>query len=303
MTYDMVVIGGGFWGSSCARHAQEQGISVFQIDCGKPQGGSRNAAGIVHRQWFERGPMAKLLPTWWMPEDLEYSVDWLTRHCGLKHTGESFYNLTRPNAQPKHRKDCYLLPTIKHLARLDACAPHKVKRIVRRGAGRPFTLECDDAALETRSVVVAAGAWADKILRQSDLPPLGIEPLRGRALVARPQADLAALKDGVPIAMMTRPYKSYTAREWEGSRVRFGDTVEYLKGDDRELNHLRALAERYAPNCVVDHVLDGVRPLLARFHVEEVCHGLIAATGGGRVGLTAAPAAGRRAVLLARRAL
>lgn len=147
--------------------------------------------------------------------------------------------------------------------------------------------------IPARHVVLACGAWTDRILLRSGLDRLGIEAIRGQMLLYRPQPALLNHIINTPAG--------YLIPRQDG-RILAGATVESV-GIDRRPSHtgFQQLAEMaqqllpaLEPDCIELH-WSGLRPGIRGD--EPVCgphdlnHGLWLQSGGFRNGLGIAPAA------------
>lgn len=283
MSNDLAVVGLGFWGAQTAVAARAAGLGVTTYDDGNPLGASRNAAGIVQRSWYRQETIRKMMGTLTLG-DVDFGISALT---SLVKTGEIFTSYQ--NAEPRRRDDLWILPEIALPAPDIRSCVSDVRQV--------------DAGWEVlgtayRNVVVAAGWWTDEILRTSGLPMVNVRPLLGRALVA----EVAGYHETVPRTHLPRPYKHLTVRPL-GKLYRIGDTTEALThlDDETPFAYLEAQLAAITGGAVkVQRRLCGIRPVCDQFTVARVAPGLIAATGGHRVGLALSPAIARRALELLR---
>lgn len=291
--YDLIVIGGGFWGTACAVEAQERGLDTLLLDDDRPMAASRNAAGIVSLGWYRwrmtrdrKDVTGNIFADTFARSDADYGVRWLLERGLLRQTGEEFFSL-RGNRQ--FRSDLYLLSSPADLFQL---APRKyltVLQLVReRGHWLIVTREQTYTA---RGVVLAAGAFTDELLTASGLEPVGVTGLRGRGLLLRSDRRL-----DVPYTVQIAPYSHVTLRPWSNGLIRVGDTVEKTPGGDARLEPLQRVAGWVVPGFRQERMLDGLRPVLPKVLIKPVAPGLVVATGGHRVGLALAPRAAQLAL-------
>lgn len=279
---DLIVVGGGYWGVAIAYKARERGLSVLLFDDRRPEGSSRNSAGMMQRYWYKASTTLNHIPRswgWWRGP----SLGWLESLGMVQNTGEMFATRSRPEA--RFRDDLQMVDPEAVLGLFPAVRG-RVDRICREG-GR-WSVQVDGMDFPAASVAVAAGAWTDALLNASDLPAVGVQGLRGRAVIL----DQTAYVGQVPLTYMPKPYTHYTLRPW-GNHWRFGDTVE--AHDNHVLDRwlmptLTGLIGQYTYVAMQD----GIRPVCKQFVVEEIAPKLVVATGGHRVGLgMAEPVAGR----------
>lgn len=293
--FDVVVIGGGFWGTMTARLACQLGRNVLLLDNLKPQGASRNAAGIISLGWYRwpKNPDSKdiaanMFRHTFTYADVIYGVNVL-RDLGLiRQTGEEMFTLA---GNRKFKDDLWLLSSPADLFETAVRTWGNVQKLVReRGYWLVVT---EDRQYMTAQVVLAAGAFTDQLLQASDLPPIGVTGLRGRGLLINPHKQF-----DVPHTVQIAPYSHVTLRPWKDGLARVGDTVEKKPGGDEKLLPLQNIARALAPQYEQVKVFDGLRPVMQKAFIGEVAPGLVVATGGHRVGLGLAPAAARKALAI-----
>lgn len=293
MKWDVAVIGGGFWGTAVAHEARRLGATVCHMDDGNVRGASRNAAGIVSKKWYVRGSgsqlntVSNMFPEDWDFGDFEIGLAWLERYAGLERTGEIFWSYLKE--EKRARDDVYLLPSYKIFEALSERINVHVSRIERTESGWRVVVG-NGGDIDARSVVLACGAFTDKILEDSSLPVVGVKPLVGRAVLARVTVDLST-----PLTYMSRPYTHFTLRKWEQEGVgRIGDTVEVQEKQHLEETPLLKMLGAMAPGSDPIGTMIGYRPICKKFTVEMVAPNLVVATGGHRVGLGLSGAVAQR---------
>lgn len=284
---DALVVGAGYWGVAIARLLRQRGFQVDLVDDGHPRGSSRNSAGIFQKWWYKAETTSKRAPSAW---DASPDIDWLLELGLAQQTGEAFTN--EMNGNSYYRPDCYLADP-KAILSLEPVQDGMVVylRDSKEGVDAVFG-HIEDPQERYRKVFVAAGAWTDKLLVRSGLEPVGVKPLRGRAVIGG-----HAPKDGTPSTVLAAPYKHYTTRAW-GDKVRIGDTVEPTYREALPDDFLR-LARPVMNGDYHFSVQDGLRPVTKQYVVEPRSDNIIVATGGHRVGLGLAMPVARRALELA----
>lgn len=293
--YDLIVIGGGFWGTMAALLAREAGQETLLLDDLNPQGASRNAAGIVSLGWYrwrmtrdKKDVVGNIFGDTFTPSDAVWGVNFLRERGLLRHTGEEVFTLA---GNHKFRDDLWLLSS-----------PQELFELVERTEAKALCLqklpECWSVLTENRifnahKLILAAGAFTDTLLEASNIPPIGVKGLRGRGLLIEPHKIF-----DVPLTVQVAPYSHLTMRPWGKGMARVGDTVEKIPGGDERLLPLKTFAERIAPANQIVKVFDGLRPVTEKVFIQEIKPGLVVATGGHRVGLALAPSAARKALAL-----
>lgn len=275
-THDVVIVGGGFWGTATAMRLADRGLDVVVIDDGRPDGASRAAAGIVQWAWYRRGTLtAARYPTWWTGAHLAQGRVLLER-IGIRQTGEYFINACTPGRRT-FRPDMWLISSPQALLSQVTPVRDTVMRIV---PGRRVTVHGRDRTYSGHWCVVAAGAATDELLVTSGLPPTGVRPLPGRAYLYETPDRLE-----VPVTYLPAPYRHLTARPF-GELVRVGDTVERTPASRAKWEEMvHRTVDVVIPGARLKGYMEGVRPVLDRFVAEQVADGVIVATGGHRVGL------------------
>jgi glycine/D-amino acid oxidase-like deaminating enzyme len=299
---DLAIIGGGFWGTACALMAREAGIDAILIDDGAPWSASRNAAGMVHPDWFKGGTIGKLIPASWSGRDIGESLQWLMKY-GLQRTSELF----RGPAGDRLRNDAFMMLDVPGFLAMGKPRKGNVTHLHRYGSNRPadqkywriFGEYGELGFIDARRVIVAAGVHTDTLLDNSSMRKIGVERLRGRGLVIKPKMATASVST-FPFRWQTRPYVSYTLRPWgmDGSEpiMRFGDTTEPQAGKKGALTELRGYLSQIVGSYEELEVHDGQRPVCEQFTVAKVAPALVVATGGHRVGLGIAGTAAKKAL-------
>lgn len=311
---DLGVIGGGFWGITAAVMADERGHDVTVWDADDDLAASPVAAGIIQLWWYESVTTTKMLPDWWEPEDAQFGLEWLQDHVNLLDTGELYSSYQ--GADGDFRDDCYLVEDCHELLEAHPTEQARVERVEPPEAdGDEWTVHFEerDSAACSR-LLIAAGAWTDDLLERSGLPTVGVEPLRGRALLLDPHdydeeppqtydADKDALPESVPDTtphtILPRPYTHFTLRPYRG-HYRIGDTTEPT-AKESNLHELMENAGKLVGDYDTVEIYDGVRPVCDTMQVKQIRPDLptgAVATGGHRVGLLLSPICARRALQL-----
>ena len=145
-------------------------------------------------------------------------------------------------------------------------------------------------------IVIACGAWTDRLLRRSGLNGFGIRPMRGQMLLYRASPGL--------IRHIVNTPSGYLIPRADG-RILAGSTVE-AAGFDRRPNRagfeqLSQMAHQLLPELTQDRIelhwaglrpgIEGDRPLCGAY---PGIHGLWLQSGGFRNGLGIAPANAER---------
>lgn len=258
---DVLVVGGGFWGSAIAARLGGAGYRVVCLDGAVEGGASRAAAGLVRARSWE-APVA----AWWEAEHVQacrefFSQGWVDEYS---------FSAYAPQPRPKGQIWCGEFPWVEAL-------PARVSQVLADEGGWRA------GGWTARQLVLAAGCWCDELLAASGLPITGVRPAPGKALLARGQLE----------HVLTRTYRltgdtrtrSMTVRNWSQQVLRLGDSLP--EREPEQLAEMRQLLGQL--NALEIGSVWGLRPRLARPLVELWAPGLVVATGGYRNGLAIAP--------------
>lgn len=271
--WDLVVVGGGYWGSAIARAGRKRGWTTMVIDDGDEEGASRNSAGYVRWEYLT-GRLASILPPWWGEDSQAASIAHVAE-LGASSLAEAVHN---------YRTDSWsevpglLLVNPWEVLMRDLTA--RVRLVNRTPAGWQVLTNQSDI-IPAHRVVIAAGVWTDALLQASGLEELGVDQLVGSAILA--DGDIGPMVE----TYITRPYHEVTARRWQGGRVRVGETVSKTY-PDAHLGTLISEASRLWPHLRSYQPIMGRRPVLPVATVKELGDGLVVAVGGHRIGLALA---------------
>ena len=263
--FDVVVIGGGYWGSAIVRRLRAKRLDVLVLDAQREGAASRAAAGLVRASAWE-----KVQLPWWKQEHRlacrdSFQDDWLEERISSEYA-----------PQPRIRGLIWCGRPLLEEAHLA-----QVLRLRRENSYWQVVTDVGDYA--TSSVVLAAGSWCDQILLASGLTTTGVIPAPGHALLGK--GDLAGV--------WTRAYRlsgdtrtrTCTARPWVNGCIRVGDTLPQRENEQLDVM-AKFLSEFQTPKC---GQIWGIRPKLPSLFVEELAPGLVVATGGYRNGLATSP--------------
>lgn len=265
--FDLIVVGGGFWGVAQALFAEAHGDKVLLIDAPRTGRASVAAAGLFSPRWF-KGKQRKLA--------LRAFDDARDLGVDFKMTGaiQAPYNSEDMKVQTD---DFYTFMPQQFLRLRPADRFERVVRVsetcVETDAGDRFS---------AWNVVVCAGVFTDELLLNSGFDPVGVKPLWGSAVLL----PLEGFK--TPLQVYTNPYAHYTLREWGQNTIRIGETLE-KKPDQREayINKMLTRVADYLPTAYSCRptVVSGARPTLeGGMKAFKVNGGPYVATGGGRSG-------------------
>lgn len=284
LIHDIVVIGGGFWGSVITVQLRQHhpDLAITCLDSGEPGFASRAAGGLLRSEWLDSSAFARIRPEWWGPAHTRACLEWVEeglRAGWIKQVEEA--RVDRRWLAPRKKMGLHLVDCAALLTQGQARTAH-VLRLERKPAG--WVLR--GTSLIARTLVLAAGVGCDLLLRASGLPILGVQSARGEALLgAGALTSPVTYSYRLPGDTRTR---SGTARAWAGG-LRIGDTWE---DDGLQLAELREFGARVGFGET--QIVSGARPVLPRLTVEEISSGLVVATGGHRSGLISSAGAALR---------
>lgn len=269
--YDIAIVGSGYWGTAMALTARWLRLKVWMVDSAEKEGASRNASAHFSFSWYKKPWLGRI----------QQAVE-RARFFGLdlRQTGAWIGKTVAPGVHsPKLRNkpDWHLFSPQQFL---DLRPPDVVAPVLKV---EPGTVHLSDGPIYARHVYVAAGAWTDNLLLASGLPRLGVSGLPGAGLIIR-----AAVPGPGPVYLHElNPYKQIGFRPWTSEGlIRVGETVEQVPGKQEEyLTKMRKQVRGIIGPADEVEVVRGIRPLTdAGPQVTPVGRGVIAATGGGRIG-------------------
>lgn len=273
MIYDLAVIGAGFWGATTARFASVLGCTVLLMDCEHLPGASRAASGYYNPKWY-KGP--------WRAR----AQEGFAAFNGSTKIGAVLNGKANMDWVHFDREDLLKCRVRKWNERCTQIVP----------TANGFMLN----HVEAKQVVIAAGVWTDQLLKASGYPALGLRGMGGAGLyfsIPTKIAQRMALTDETPLMLIpVNPYKSYVLRyqmqlsDNAGTAFRVCATQENPLGDQQKRLKMQEAAFNYLARKRVPWSVQplywefGVRPILDEPTVKLIAPGLVAASGGARIG-------------------
>lgn len=262
-SYDLVVIGAGYWGVAATLMAERKGLRVLLVDSNEALSGSRAASGHYARSWFSKewAPRAKIA------EDAAESFG-----IGLRWTGAE----VRTGTTVREKADWAVFDVAGFLSK------RLPDRYAKAEAVGPGFVYLPDERLACKNVYLACGAWTDNILVSSGLAPKGVVPLPGAGLVYEQPWELDRV-----VQRAVNPFRQYTFREWGAGRVRVGETTE---AGTQPPDYYLAKMKRAIHADVLGwgkpvKVIRGMRAYRKEgMFVEEAAEGVFVGSGGGKIG-------------------
>jgi glycine/D-amino acid oxidase-like deaminating enzyme len=288
---DAIVVGSGFWGAAIARKLKNEGMDYAVIDHGDLRSGTRNSGAYTCLRWFSSGTVTKQLQPTWTKEKIEAWVNWLVRQEYLESVGQWIYHKRLDTW--KRYDDCYLMKDVSLFSNRTKYVLHAKVYCIDQKKDH-CVVATDSGMYKAHQVVLATGAWTDELLKLSGLSPIGVTVINGRAIIVEPTDKIIRKRiewNNEVISVSVRPFKNYdllrNAKDW----WYFGATTERSESESAYSEMLGAAALVLGENVKVKRTLTGVRPIYSG-GVVRVSERIIAATGGGRIGLAlAGPAA------------
>lgn len=282
---ELLVIGGGYWGTGVTLEAKERGIDVLTLDDRDKESGSRNASAVCDPKAYDSDIFKKYFPSNWTQKDLEKSFEWICSK-GAYETQEYFWNDYQKSSPRLMERKIYYLPSPEFLTDQIDPLNGKVLSISKLAFTNDFwtiTYSTPTKEIKTivcKNLVIAAGYRTDEVI--SLITPdwmLGVGKLYGRGLNVKgtPTMDL-------PVSVMIKPYVKHTVRIWKNGIYKVGDTCEKVPNENK-LANLKDVGARVLSNMEILEVTAGWRPTLPKFTVKKLANNLVAATGGHRLGL------------------
>ena len=289
---DVVVIGAGFWGAAISRKLGRAKLTYTVIDNELPIGGSRNSGAYTCLRWFSSGTVLKQLQPTWTKDRIEHWVNWLIRQGYLESVGQWVYNKRLDTW--KRYDDCYIMKDVNAFTNKTKNLYHdRVTHIKQKDDYCQIYMNAS-SPVKARHIVLATGAWTDNLLSQSGMNPIGVEGLNGRAIIVEP--EFKVIKKRIEwarevISVSVRPFKNYDLLPNSKKWWYFGATTEKTESQKAFDEMIGAAKLVLGPDVRIRGTVTGVRPIFGK-GVVKVSERIIAATGGGRIGLAlAGPAA------------
>jgi glycine/D-amino acid oxidase-like deaminating enzyme len=278
--YDVLIVGAGYWGVATALVAERRGASVVLVDSERKESGSQAASGHFAFGWY-KGPWVHRVRAAYEQAEL-FGV--LFRHTG------AIVNTKRQREQGdfytgRERSDWYTFQPPNFLGLRKPDLASEVKAVGSDGPGKAWA-EFNGKRLHARCVVVAAGCWTDELLAASNLPTLGVTHLRGTGAIYAGRVPV----EGKVFLHELNPFKQFAIREWGNGKYRVGETSEAVlnRPPSEYVADMLRKVRGHLPNegwVRPLQLISGRRPLLESGpSVLEVVPGVVAATGGGRIG-------------------
>lgn len=290
---DVVVVGSGFWGSAIARQLKKAGLNYVVLDNGDLSSGTRNSGAYTCLRWFDSGTVTKHMPLEWTIERIEKWINWLHHNEYIEPVGQWIWNKMAGGRWTRYH-DCYLMKDVSAFCNKTKAKSAIVDKV--EDKGKSCVIHTNFGKVKAGMVVLATGAWTDSILQASGFAGIGVEGLTGRAILVNPleseiKKQLQYWK-GEVITINIRPFKNYDLLPNSDNWWYFGATTEKILSDKSYDEMLSSLSTVFGEsNVIVKKTLTGVRPVFDQ-GISRVSGRIVAATGGGRIGLAlAGPAA------------
>jgi glycine/D-amino acid oxidase-like deaminating enzyme len=258
---DVIIVGGGLFGSIAGAALRDAGMDVLIIDDGRPRSGSRAAGCLMKPSWLQK--MGK--------DNVEQSFRLLDRLYGLR--------TVSLKAGPVTVGAEWINPDEVLNGRLVECFPYRVAKVSSFPGGNRVRLNPDLKPIDAKHVIVACGAWTRQLIH-------------GVPVVGKVGLSLRLFKEVEDNRISVwAPYKQL---------VRFSQDGFHWAGDGTAIleKNWDGLREEQSTKRISDfagqgggEVRVGIRPFAQTSDpaaLEEVAPGLWSLTGGGKNGTAAA---------------
>lgn len=269
--HDVLVVGGGIFGSIIARHLRELRMSVIMIDDARPERGSAPAGCVIKPSWVSS--LSK--------SDLHAGLDLLNQYYGV-------HDVEFTLIPGRKKVSAYRVEPSMILGQVDHNTYHgRASMLTDHGHSVSFSL-VNSSVLggHARWAVVAAGLWTPELC-----PWVRTWGRWGWAFRGLPVPE--------PIISLWAPYKQVVAFNMSDGMSWSGDGSALVESSFRRPERLIAARSRVGRHVSkITSVMPGVRPYAA-IPDKKPClvspHGrIIAVTGGAKNGTIAAAWAARR---------
>lgn len=273
--HDVIIVGGGLFGSVLARHLYTQGMSVALVDDHRPERGSDPAGCVIKPSWVSS--MSRI--------DLDAGLGLLHQYYTVKSV--DFQVLPSKLKTTAYRVEPSSILTLTSTSTRFTVVRSRVHSIIDHGPCATVVLPAGPAmTLQARWVVVAAGIWTPELC-----PWVETWGRWGWAFRAMPVYD--------PVISLWAPYKQVVAFNMDDGMSWAGDGSALVEKSFRQPyreQSARQRVERIVGKTTT--TLSGVRPyasLVGRDPCMVSPRGrVIALTGGAKNGTIAAAWAARR---------
>lgn len=252
---DVIIVGGGLFGSIAAAALRDAGMDVALIDDGRPRSGSRAAGCLMKPSWLTRMGRDNVDASFRLLDRL-YGLRTISLKAGPLSVNAEWINPDEVMSSPR---------IVGHIAKV-ASFP---------GGNRVRFRDME--AMDARHVIVAAGVWTRDLIR-------GV-PVVGKAGAS---VRLKNLPEDNRISVWA-PYKQLVRFSHESFRWA-GDGTAILS-KNWNLERERACLDRIIAFAGEGETRVGIRPFADTpdpAALEEVAPGLWSLTGGGKNGTAAA---------------
>lgn len=256
--YDVIVVGGGLFGSIAAANLRSSGMSVLVIDDGRPRSGSRAAGCLMKPSWLSK--MGK--------ENVDKSFAVLDRLYGLK-TVDLWAGPVKVAAQ-------WINPD-KVMGNLLDDLDRKVGKVSEVGSGYVKLVEPGQFTIRAKHIIVACGVWNKELLPFTEVVGKVGVSVRLDAPPADNRIDPWA------------PYKQLVRFAAEGFAWA-GDGTAILDANWNYARHITSV-KRITDWAGGGEVREGIRPYVNTpdpAALKQEAFGLWSLTGGGKNGTAAA---------------
>ena len=268
MKTDVIIVGGGLFGSMTALHLQKKGMDVLVIDSAHPMAASKCSFGVWKDGWVNEVIRA----------EVDYGMPLLERYTEVKDV--EFFNTKKGVVEIFRKADCSTL--------LNAAVPRKEGEVT--ALGKRFVSVNGEVIQAKRAVVVAAGVWTPQVLSLcagiDHLP--SVDMIWGATLDVRIKLEENRIQEWAP-------YRQSVMVQEEGY-FRFGDgaTVKNPKGvadprldkaSTRLIQHLNDIVGVTVNPDKITAVHEGYRPYMKKGTpslVNKHFDWLFSATGGAK---------------------
>jgi glycine/D-amino acid oxidase-like deaminating enzyme len=259
--YDLVVVGGGFWGVATAMVAKARGLDVLHLGDSRPGEASRASLGFFCERWY------KLL---WR-QRVERARE-LAEKLGVKFL---HYPMKMSGSMPFVNGGW---ETFDPWQFLELSPPMQASVV----SVEPGVVHTEYRTYETRGIALATGVWTDTLLHASGMPLLGIKGVGGSCLVFDGETPESSL-----LCHHLNVFHQYVMRPWKPGQVIAGATVEKKPEKQAEyMDKMLAVVSPYATKYgwKVREATWGLRPVHEGPLVRSVAPGVTVLSGGGRIG-------------------
>lgn len=267
---DLIVIGGGLFGSMIARYFEHKGAEVIVLDSDEKLSASKCSLGVWRDSWVEK-----------IKVQSENSLE-IWDEVGIVPDEVDFFDMDKEEEFKMKWVDFSKISM--------RPVPFKVHSVKNNRVKGYYFEDGDQMELKAKNVVIAAGVYTDFILNNSNYPTIGLDGYWGANFVVNMNIDVSRISTWAP-------YKQNVLHKIDDDHFTFSDGVKIKNPtlDDKRIKKVSPRIKTHLDEIVMANVdpekivqvREGLRPFLPKglmSFVNKHDKNLFSATGGAKNG-------------------